>query len=297
MSQIGTLVRSIRLRFLILTPICILLGWSFAIANQSQAPAYVWLLSLFGALLAHIGVNTLNEYADFKSGLDLRTKRTQFSGGSGALPDNPQMAQWVLILAIISLFIAGLIGVVFIMQYGWGLLPIALLGLVLIIGYTPWINQHPLLCLIAPGMGFGVLMVLGANFVLTGGYSLPVVVASLVPFLLINNLLLLNQYPDVEADQAAGRYHFPIAYGAKASAWMYLGFVLLSLLLIVVSVLVGILPVATLIALLGLLPAFHAFSGMRKYQLEIAKHPQYLKSNVLAAVLTPLLLALAIIWS
>ncbi len=42
------------------------------------------MLALLGAFLAHISVNTLNEYFDFKSGLDLETIKTPFSGGSGA---------------------------------------------------------------------------------------------------------------------------------------------------------------------------------------------------------------------
>ncbi len=51
-----------------------------------DAPALV----LLGALAAHGAVNALNEYADYRSGLDLRTARTPFSGGSGTLVDHPQ---------------------------------------------------------------------------------------------------------------------------------------------------------------------------------------------------------------
>ena len=48
------------------------------------------------------------------------------------------------------------------------LLPIGLLGLVLVVSYTPWITRHPLLCLVAPGLGFGPVMVLGTLVALTG---------------------------------------------------------------------------------------------------------------------------------
>jgi hypothetical protein len=50
------------------------------------------LLIFIGALFAHISVNTLNEYFDFKSGLDLTANKTPFSGGSGALPNTPDVA-------------------------------------------------------------------------------------------------------------------------------------------------------------------------------------------------------------
>src|SRR4030042_5008663 len=44
------------------------------------------LLAFLGLLLCHIGVNVLNDYFDYRSGIDLKTRRTPFSGGSGILP-------------------------------------------------------------------------------------------------------------------------------------------------------------------------------------------------------------------
>ena len=51
---------------------------------------------------AHLAVNMLNEYFDFKSGLDFKTQRTPFSGGSGTLPANPHLARQALTTAIVS---------------------------------------------------------------------------------------------------------------------------------------------------------------------------------------------------
>lgn len=50
-------------------------------------------------MLAHVSVNTFNEYLDFKSEPDLITKKIPFSGGSGALPQTPEMAGTVLTIA------------------------------------------------------------------------------------------------------------------------------------------------------------------------------------------------------
>ena len=36
---------------------------------------------------------------------------------------------------------------------------------------------------------------------------------------LVNNLLLLNQFPDVQADQSIGRRHFPLVAGRRAAQW------------------------------------------------------------------------------
>jgi len=139
--------------FLILTPVCVFLGMSIVIANRVNVDIYMLALVLLGAVLAHISVNTLNEYLDFRSGLDLTTSKTRFSGGSGALPQNPEMAQAVLTVGSMSLVATLLIGLFFFWKLGPGIIPIGVLGLMLIVTYTGWINKHPFLCLIAPGIG------------------------------------------------------------------------------------------------------------------------------------------------
>ena len=122
--------------------------------------------------MAHISVNTLNEYFDFKNGLDLITTKTHYSGGSGALPQNPEMVSSVFSASAASIIGTLMIGIFFIWKYGSGIVPVGIVGLILIITYTGWINRHPFLCLIAPGTGFGFLMVTGTGFVLQGEYTL-----------------------------------------------------------------------------------------------------------------------------
>src|SRR5690606_28083014 len=82
---------------------------------------------------------------------------------------------------------------------------------------------NPLLCLIAPGLGFGVLMVAGSHLLLAGSVDSRAWLASLLPFFLVNNLLLLNQFPDIDADRQAGRYHALIPWGVKRSAQIFTG--------------------------------------------------------------------------
>ncbi|WP_156493399.1 UbiA family prenyltransferase [Oleiphilus sp. HI0125] len=75
--------------------------------------------------------------------------------------------------------------------------------------YSPWINRLPWVCLIAPGAGFGIVMVAG-NFSVIAAYDQLTYLTLLLPFCLSNNLLLLNQYPDIHADKNVGRRTFPI---------------------------------------------------------------------------------------
>ncbi len=293
--KIHTILKSTRWPFLVLAPACLFLGWSVAIANDTEFNVHLLLLSLLGAVLAHISVNTLNEYSDFKSGLDLNTAKTAFSGGSGALPENPEMARAVFFTGLISLLAFIAIGLYLSITCGWMIIPVGIVGIFLILFYTEWINKHPILCLLAPGLGFGILMVTGAHYVLTGEYSLIVGVVSLVPFFVVNNLLLLNQYPDINADRDAGRRHLPIAYGIELSNGVYCFFLLMTLVVIVSMVVAEKLPLMSLIALLPMPLAIFSLMGAIKYGDRLGFYPQYLGANVIVAIVTPVLLGGSII--
>ena len=293
--KVKTVILSMRVPFLALTFVCVFLGASTVVANQTNISLPMLSLALLGALLAHISVNTLNEYFDFKSGLDLETIKTQFSGGSGALPQNPDMVGTVLTVGVASSVVLLLIGSFFVWLYGTGIVPIGITGLVLIATYTGWINKHPFICLIAPGLGFGFLMVAGTQFVLQGQYTTLSWLVAVVPFFLVNNLLLLNQYPDIKADANAGRNHFPIAYGVNRSNMIYGLFSLATTAIIIAYVLVGFLPVFSLLALLPMPLALFSLYGAIKHGETIGKFPQYLGANVAVTILTTLLLGISLI--
>ena len=283
-----------RLPFLILTPACVLVGLGTAIWTSGKVSIIHFVLALVGAMGAHISVNAFNEYFDFKSGLDARTRRTPFSGGSGTLPDKPAMAGQALATAVIALAITGAIGLYFVFSRGWALLPLGLLGLITVFAYTPWMARYPLLCLLAPGLGFGPLMVMGTHFCLTGEYAWTPFVASLVPFFLVNNLLLLNQFPDVEADRSVGRKHFPIVIGRRASSLIYSAFLLLTYVSIVLGVLLNVLPVTSLLGLLTLVLAVPASIKAYRHADDIEKLMPALGMNVLLNIVTPVLVAIGL---
>jgi len=245
--------------------------------------------------MANISVNALNEYLDYKSLLDTKTERTPFSGGSGTLPHKPEVALYAFWTGIVSMAITILIGVYFLTVRGLTLLPLGLLGIVLIVFYTTWITRFPLLCLFAPGIGFGPLMVVGTHFALTGTYSLEAWVASLVPFFLVSNLLLLNQFPDVEADRDVGRRHYPIVIGRRKSARIYSAFLLLTYASIVLAVLYGLLPAWSLLGLLTVVLAWRAIQGAMRFADDTAALVPVLGVNVQITLLTPTLVAVGLL--
>jgi 1,4-dihydroxy-2-naphthoate octaprenyltransferase len=291
MGGLSNTLGPMRIPFLILTPSCVLLGVGSAVWTSGEVNLLFTLFTLIGALSAHISVNSLNEYFDYQSGLDLRTKRTPFSGGSGVLPERPHLARHALAIGVAAFALTAIVGVYFVFVWGWLLLPLGLMGLFVIFFYTTWFTSNPVLCLIAPGLGFGTLMVMGTDFVLTGSYSSTAFAASMVPFFLVSNLLLLNQFPDVKPDKSVGRRHFPIILGARRSSLIYAAFLLLTYVSIALGVHLHHLPRFSLMGLATIAIAVPAFAGAYRYGENIKRLMPYLGLNVVVVVLTPLLVA------
>jgi 1,4-dihydroxy-2-naphthoate octaprenyltransferase len=295
MNTLKSLPGIMRAPFLILAPACVAVGIGTAYWQTHTINWLSVLLALVGAVSAHMCVNAFNEYFDFKSGLDAKTQRTPFSGGSGTLPANPKLERTAFLFSWTTLVITAVIGIYFVWRQGWQLLPLGILGLILLVTYTIWWVHHPVLCLIAPGLGFGVLMVMGTHFALTGSYSWTAFVASLTPTFLVSNLLLLNQFPDVEADRSIGRRHFPIAIGRQASSTLYGAFLALAYLSVIAGVLLALLPAFSLLALLTLPLAWRAYQGARQNAENIPALVPSMGMNVMINLATPVLLAVGLV--
>jgi 1,4-dihydroxy-2-naphthoate octaprenyltransferase len=288
-----TVVRAIRPPFLLMSVVCVLLAVVVAWREGAVLASLDIVLVFVGALAAHASVNLFNEYEDARSGLDAHTVRTPFSGGSGALLDDPAGLNAVRRAAQATLILTLLIGAWCVARHGLLLLPLGALGIALIVAYTPWINRYPLLCLIAPGLGVGPLMVLGTVAVLCERLSLQALAAALVPGLLGSNLLLANQFPDIEADRAVGRRHAAIAYGRDSARRIYGALALLTALLLLGAVATALFPPLALIALVPLMAMLPTLFGLARHGTGARLAP-YLACNVAAALLTPLLLAYAL---
>jgi 1,4-dihydroxy-2-naphthoate octaprenyltransferase len=294
MTSFKSYLNIMRAPFLVLAPACVAVGLGTAFWQMQELNWLQVLLMLVGGLAAHICVNSFNEYFDFKSGLDARTKRTPFSGGSGTLPANPEMERAALTIAVAALVLTAIIGIYFVILQGWHLLVIGILGLFLLVSYTTLWVYNPILSLIAPGLGFGILMVMGTHFALTGTLTWTAVIASLVPTFLVSNLLLLNQFPDVEADQSIGRKSLPIIAGRNVSAQIYGLQLLLTYLSIILGVILKILPAFSLIALATSILSWRNYQQVRRNAEDIPALIPSMGMNVIIILLTLVLLAIGL---
>ena len=289
------LLGPLRVDFLWMDAACVLLGWGAATWGYGQVNLGLVFLTFLGALAAHISVNAFNEYFDFKSGLDQRAGRTPFSGGSGTLQQRPELARWALGVAVAALALTAAIGLFLVYLQGWELIPIGVLGLFVIVTYTPWIARQPLLALLGCGFGFGTLMINGTNFALTGGFTWTAFTASMIEFFQGNALLLLNQFPDVGADRAVGRRNLPITTGRQRSSYIYALFLLAVYVTAVAGVLLGSLPWPALLVFLNLPFAIRAARGAIRNAEDTHKLMPTLADNVVLSLSTPALTGIGLL--
>ncbi|HEX6058289.1 MAG TPA: prenyltransferase [Gemmatimonadaceae bacterium] len=239
-----------RANFLVLPLTLAAVGGAAAAFNGRLDLAAV-LLATLGLVAVHAAVNAFNEVSDIRTGIDLVTQRTPFSGGSGTLPAGIIPTRVAERFAWLAFAVGAAIGVWAIARVGWPLVPVIAAGAIAVLFYTPWLGRTGVGEIFA-GLGLGALPIIGVAMVSGSPVNDTVLVASLPAFFMTFDLLLLNEFPDERADRAGGRRHLVILLGRRAAARIYVLAAVLVPVTIVAGVLLGALPGW---ALLGLLPS------------------------------------------
>ena len=294
MADVKAWLTETRPQFLLLTPVCVFAGVAASLYDDVTFHGLYFALAFIGGLCAHIAVNVLNDYSDYKTGVDLKTIRTPFSGGSGMLPSARMKPGEVMALGLGSLVVVVGIGIYFVTVYGIDILPIGITGLLFASLYTPVIARLPASSEVAAGGGFA-LITLGTYFTQSGTYSAASAVVTLITFLLVANLLLINEIPDVEADRLGGRRHLPISYGTRSAAIVYSAVAVLVYGVIVVGVALEALPLMALLGLLTVPFALKAMKGSLSNHDNIPDMIPSLGANVMMVLITPVLISTGII--
>lgn len=236
-----------RANFLLLPVTLVTLGTAAAAYDGAFDPVNT-LAALLGLVALHAAVNAFNEYSDFRRGIDLETQRTPFSGGSGTLPAG-QPARIALAVGIGGTVFGIIIGIYFLVAIGPRLLPIYLFGALCVLGYTDFLARINLGEIFA-GLGLGTLPVLGAAMVQGGELGATAIAASIPPFFMTFNLLLLNEFPDEIADRRGGRKDLVILFGRRQAARIYVLAGWLTKIALLIPILMGIFPWVCLLALI-----------------------------------------------
>ncbi len=289
MIVLNNLISITRANFLPLTVVIVVTNLSAAFYSHRTFNVVNAVVVLVAALLLHASVNAFNNYFDYKSMIDSRTVKTPFSGGVEVLVKGKMKGSSALLVAIICLAAAGAIGVYFLTLYFLVLFPLVVYGTVAIVFYTPIISRIHALSEIVAGSGFGV-MGLGVYVTQTGHVDLVALTVFIPVTILVDLLLFLNEFPDVEADRLGGRKHLVILLGQRRAAVLYVIGIAATYISIVCSVLFGLAPASILVGLIALPIAYKASRIVMKECENTSKLVPALGLNVVMILLTILLL-------
>jgi len=212
--------RAVRIRFLLASIIAVVNGFAISIwKNNPFDPVYA-ILTICGVVCLHTSVDLLNDYWDYKRGIDTTTTRTKFSGGTGVLPEKLLTPKSVYITGILFLILGSIIGVYFVTVRGIVILLILLFATLSIYFYSTNIVNAGL------GEVFvtvkGAMIVLGSFYVQTGIIDPTAFFVGIIIGLLSACVLLVNSFPDYEADKNKGRRTLSVMLGKDRASKVFM---------------------------------------------------------------------------
>ena len=110
--------RVIRVRFLLASVIAVSVGLALNWKQNFSIYPLDAILTFAGGLALHASVDLLNDFWDFKRGIDTKTNRTKMSGGTGVLPEGLLKPSSVYRAGIGFLIIGAVLGSYFVITDG-----------------------------------------------------------------------------------------------------------------------------------------------------------------------------------
>lgn len=221
-----------------------IVGAAFAFGNTGRFNIYWFVVALIAVYCIEIGKNAVNEWVDFKSGVDRfipPDKRTPFSGGKKTIVDGKLTLSEVVIIAAVTFILACIIGLYIMFFREMGIFWIGAAGVLLSILYSlpPFKLAYRGFGEVTVGLTFGPLIVLGIYYVQTGGVDVSALWVSIPIGILIANVLRINQFPDYEADARGNKRNWLVRLGKEKGVKVfgllflaaYLWFVVLAVIL------------------------------------------------------------------
>ena len=214
-------LRAIRFRFLAASAIAVTCGLALAIWYQPQDFSLIYaILTYIGIFCLHSSVDLLNDYWDFKRGIDLRTKKTKFSGGTGVLPQGLLKPRHVYLAGIFFLILGLMIGSIFVYFKGFVIAIILLFAALSIVLYSSKLVNWGLGELFVAAKG--ALIVVGTFYVQNSSITLESVVLGIIIGLLSSLVLFINSIPDIVPDRQMGRKTLAIMIDKRSNRFILL---------------------------------------------------------------------------
>lgn len=250
MKYLSIWSRAIRTKFLLASLIAAVNGIAISLWKNNIFDPVYGLLTICGVICLHTSVDLFNDYWDYKKGIDTITTRTKFSGGTGVLPEKLLKPRTVYFAAVMFLILGMIVGIYFITVRGIIILLILIFATLSIYFYSTNIANAGL------GEVFvtvkGALIVLGSFYVQTGSLDPTAVFVGIIIGLLSACVLLVNSFPDYEADRIKGKKTLTVILGKKCAARVLLMMMSLIYTMIIIGVLTNMTPIYSIVALASL---------------------------------------------
>ena len=178
------------------------------------------LLCLAFALLAQIASNTANEYFDYKKGTDKPGR----VGPRRGVTEGDIRPETLRNVTFGLLALAGVVGCCLIPYGGWWLLPVGIVIALAALAYStgPYPLSYHGLGELTVFIFFGLVPVNLTYYVMALRFDPLVLLFSITIGLLGVNVLLVNNYRDVEDDREAGKKTQTVMRGRPVTAFAYL---------------------------------------------------------------------------
>lgn len=277
-------LRVIRVRFLLASVIAVSVALALNWRQNSSIDPLDAVLTFAGVMALHASVDLLNDFWDFKRGIDTKTTRTKMSGGTGVLPEGLLKPSSVYRAGIAFLIIGSVIGGYFVITDGIIVAVILGFAILSIYFYSTKIVDSGL------GEFFvavkGCMIVIGTFFIQTGEISAESILAGIVVGSLSSLVLFIASFPDHDADKSKGRKTLVIAAGKKKAAKLFWIFPIVAYSATVIGVSSNLFPMFSLIVFLSLPLMIKSGMGLRKNYDSIKDLVPYMSSTLMFGRIT-----------
>ncbi|HZA69752.1 MAG TPA: prenyltransferase [Nitrososphaeraceae archaeon] len=285
-------LRAIRIKFIMASIIAVSNGIAIGYwKTGSVDPGYA-LLTYFGIMCLHISVDLLNDYSDFKRGIDINTKRTRYSGGTGVIPENLINPRLIYCVGVVFLILGGLTGLYFVTIKGIVILILLSFAIISIYFYSTNI--------VNAGLGElfvaikGCMIVVGSYYIQSDTIDLTSVFVGIIIGLLSAVVLLVTSFPDYEPDKKSGRRTLVILSGKQNSIKIFAGLIMVTSGMIIGGAIFNVIPLYSTIGLLSIPFAVKAIYKLKRFN-DPSQLVSSMANSIIYSRICGLLLALSFI--
>ena len=290
--MISVWLRVIRVRFLLASVIAVLVGLALNWSQNSTIGYFDAILTFAGVMALHASVDLLNDYWDFKRGIDTKTTRTKMSGGTGVLPEGLLKPSSVYRAGVLFLIIGSLIGSYFVITNG--------ILIAIILGFAILSIYFYSTKIVDSGLGEffvaikGSMIVIGAFFIQSGEVNFESILAGVVIGTLSSLVLFIASFPDHDADKSKGRKTLVIVIGKEKASKLFWIFPLIAYSVILIGVALSLFPVLSLIALLSFPLIIKSGLGLQKNYNSVNDLVPFMSASLKFSRITGILFALSL---